>query len=213
MTRPFDLRDLERMWICGTCAGLNGILGPRLAPQGDLVQRCRCRCDPDEAVWPRHDFNEHVHLCECCHLEALASGSKFHVWFCRECSDRVVALNDRLRVWLIPVGRHSFMVRTYDPPGRVMLDGSVFRLDEASQDAAIEHFRQGLLGMTSSIDRLRAWSTAALLEDLQALGYPPGAEVRLADYLKAARARALEDERFTKLAAFRRLEDHMRGSS
>ena len=116
MERPFALKDLERMWICGTCADLNGILGQRFAAQGDLVQRCRCRSDPDEPRWPHHDFNELVHLCECCRMKALPSGSKFCVWFCGECSKRVTALNDRLRVWLIPIGRHSFMVRTYDPP-------------------------------------------------------------------------------------------------
>lgn len=212
MERPFALKDLERMWICGTCADLNGILPPRFEDERGLVQRCRCRRDPDEPRWPHYDFNEVVHLCECCRMKALRSGSKWSVWFCDECSGRVKALNDRLRVWLIPIGRHSFMVRRYDPPGHVMLDGSVLRTDEATRGAAIDHFARGLLGMANSIGRLGDWSTAALLEDLRALGFAPGAEVRLSEYLKAARARAREDQRFTKLAAFRRLEAHMRGS-
>jgi len=211
MEWTFKVTELERMWICGTCAGLNGIPVGRDAPPVEQIQRCRCR-STDEPAWPSFNFNEHVHLCECCLMEALPSGSRFSVWFCEECRLRVIALNDRLRVWLIPIGRHSIMVSTYEPPGLVMLSSDVFRMGEQEQATRIEHFRGGFMGMISSIDRLLAWSEAALLEDLRELGYPAGAEVRLSDFLRAARARAKEDPRFAKRGAFERLEKHMRAA-
>lgn len=209
MQPTFELAELERMWICATCAGLNGIPGSRSSPQDERVQRCRCR-RTDEPVWSGYDFNEHVHLCECCRLEALRSGSRFSVWFCPQCRDRVIELNDRLRVWLIPIGRHSFMVRTYDPPGQVMLGGEVFAMGEQERATQIERFREGSLDMIGSSDRLHAWSEAALLGDLRELGHPAGAEVPLADFLRAARARAEADPRLAKRGAFERLEEHMR---
>ncbi len=200
------ITELEYMWICRTCAGLSGHPGPLSGSQDERVQRCSCR-RKDEPRWPRFDFNEHVHLCECCLMEALPSGSKFSNWFCEPCKNRVVALNDELRVWLIPIGRHSIMVSTYDPPGHLMLGGTVLLSPEKT--GAIARFAEGVFAMNSWIDRLGMWSKATLLQNLRDLGFPASAEVRLSDYLKAVRARAAEDPRCSKEAEFGGLKVHM----
>lgn len=174
------------------------------------MQHCSCRRS-DEPRWPRFDFNEHVHLCECCLQEALPSGSKFSIWFCDPCKDLVTALNDELRVWLIPTGRHSFMVRTYARPGSLMLSGGDLVPSEPSMNrAAIDRFVRGLFGMTSSIDLLlHEWSRATLLQNLCDLELSSSAEVRLSDYLTAVRARAAQDPHHSKSAEFARLTEHM----
>lgn len=203
---------LEGLWICGACGGINGRpkgLDPRRG-RGD--QRCTCRPDPDEPTWDRFDYNQYVRLCRCCLQEVLRSGSRFSCWFCPECSRRVVALNDRLRVWLIPIGPHSFMARTYDPPGPVMLSGSVaVTPGDPASEAAIERFCTAAVGLFDRIGMLQAWSESALLQNLRDLRFTPGQDVRLPEYLSAIRARAAEDAHFTKRAAFERLREHMRG--
>ncbi len=207
---PWSISELERIWLCGTCVGLNGVPTPLYRPQKGGQQSCPCR-RTDEPTWSGSDFNEHVHLCECCLQEALPSGGKFCVWFCNRCKELVTRFNDERRVWLIPIGRHSFMVRTYDPPGHLMLPGSVVSLDETGRTAAIARFADGFLGMASSMDRLHEWSKARLRSNLLDLGFPAGADVRLPAYLKAARARAAEDRLHSREIAFRRLRDHMLG--
>jgi hypothetical protein len=122
----------------------------------------------------------------------------------------VIRLNDDLRLWLIPTGRHSFMVRTYDPPGYLMLPGSIARsLDDPLSEEAIQRFSAGTVGMLASVDRLGAWSKAPLLQTLRELGFISGTEVRLSEYMRAIRARAAEGGRYTKEAAFERLKAHM----
>jgi hypothetical protein len=205
------ITQLEFMWICRTCGGVSGQPGPISRSQDDRVQRCSCR-RTEEPTWPRFDFNEHVHLCECCLQEALPSGSKFSIWFCDPCQNLITALNDELRHWLIPIGRHSFMVRTYDPPGALMLSGrDLSRSDGSVNEAAIDWFATALFSMASSIDLLQEWSRTSLLENLRDLAFPPSTEVRLSQYLTAVRSRAIRDPRFSKEAEFGRLKVHMVG--
>jgi hypothetical protein len=203
------ITQLEFMWICRSCGGLSGQPGQLSRPRDERVQRCSCR-RTDEPTWPRFDFNEHVHLCECCLQEALPSGSKFSIWFCDPCRNLVTELNDELRKWLIPIGRHSFMVRTYDPPGALMLSGrDLYPSDGSVNGAAIDRFAKGLFGMSSSIDLLHEWSRATLLENLRDLAFPLSTDARLSEYLTAVRARSAEDSRFSKDAEFGRLKVHM----
>jgi hypothetical protein len=207
---PIPISELNDLWICRSCAGLNGKPGGLEAQRDGRVQRCSCRRVPGEPRWQGFDVNEHVHLCERCLQEALPGGSRFSVWFCQPCKDRVTRLNDDLRVWLIPIGRHSVMVRTYDPPGYLVLPGSIAgSLDEPTSRAEIRRFTEGTGRMVSSIDRLDEWSTAALLENLRELGFVSGTEVRLSEYLRAIRARADDDGRYSKEAVFERLRVHM----
>jgi hypothetical protein len=205
---PMPIDALERMRICGRCAQLNGApVGPDFA-RDIRDQRCRCR-RTEEPKWPRFDFNEHVHLCECCLQEALPSGSKFSTWFCDPCRALVTALNDDLRVWLIPTGRHSFMVRTYTPPGVLMLSGGeASHPDESRKRAAVDRFARGVLGMVSSIDRLEEWSRASLLQNLQELSSRRTLKSRWPSTLGWS-APGRRDPRCSKEAEFGRLRQHM----
>jgi len=209
-------KRLDEMSICNACAGLNG--KPRLFDPGRDrgEQRCSCQRDPDEPGWDGYDISEYVHVCECCLQEVLASGSKFSVWFCEECKDRVVALNDSLRVWLIPIGRHTFMARTYDPPGFLALSGPVLTKRGPASDAEIRRFLDASRGLFSTMDRLHAWSKASLLGTIRELGFPPDTDVRLSEYLRTIRAAVEEGGRFSrrggrysKEAAFDRLRVYM----
>jgi signal transduction histidine kinase len=92
-----------------------------------------------------------------------------------------------------------------------MLEGALLvSQDEERKNDAIESFLKAMFGSFSKMDRLHEWSTGALRRNLGELGCGTGADVRLSDYLRAARARAAKDRDFDKLAAFGRLEDHMR---
>jgi hypothetical protein len=200
------IEELGRVWICRTCVGIEETPGPGGPPSYEMAQRCACR-GKNQVPWKGFDFNERFHLCECCQQEALSSGRRFHIWFCPECKDRVVDFNDAQRAWLIPIGRHSFMVRSYDPPGQ-LLAASVDVLrsgDEAEKAREIERLRTGTVKMVSSIDRLTAWSKDRLLRTLDELGFPPGQDVSMTRYLRTVRARSAEDPRYSKEAFFRQL--------
>ena len=73
-------------------------------------QSCRCaRKVTTGSRWPGYDYNEHLHLCECCSAEPLESGSKWSIWFCSECQGRVDGFNSQLGFYAMPIGRHSLM--------------------------------------------------------------------------------------------------------
>jgi hypothetical protein len=90
-----------------------------------------------------------------------------------------------------------------------MLPAQAVLSREPAAEAEVERFRIGILGLFSSMDRLHAWSKAALLRHLPELGFGPGEDVPLPEYLRRARARAARDEGCSKAASFERLRDHM----
>ena len=175
MATVIAIEDLRSVGICRTCGGIEEIPGPDGPPSYEQAQRGSCHpmSRPD---WPGHDFNEHFHLCECCNQEVLSSGRRFDVWFCPECRSRAADFNDALRVWLIPIGRHSFMVRSYDPPGQLLaVSGEVMTSgSETEVSREIQRFTAGVTGMVASVNRLNEWSKRALLRNLDELGFEEG---------------------------------------
>jgi hypothetical protein len=132
--------------LCGTCHELY-----EDAPQPGFAtpQRCKCR-RTDEPKWPRYDFNEHLHLCECCRLVGLRSGSRWSVWFCEECKTRVMNLNRLAGRCLIPIGRHSLMAG-------VGLDGSeLARADDSRLEELISRFTDRSQSLFEAMDHLSA---------------------------------------------------------
>lgn len=174
-------------------------------PVNGLQQRCRCD-GSEEATWPGYDFNERIHLCRLCHQELLPSGSRFSLWFCTPCKELVVGFNDRMRRWLIPTGRHSFMVRGYeDPPVPLRLAGPVaVRAGEGDLDAEqeVDRFVTGLLGMSSSIDLLHEWSGWTLERLFGALGFPEERDVDVPEFLQRLRSASARDPRLGREALF-----------
>lgn len=195
------------LYLCGTCHGLYETEGS--APP----QRCRCTKDPDEPRWDGFDFNERVHLCECCRIELLPSGSRWSVWFCQECKTRATSCNDDWRRWLIPIGRHTLMAKDYGRDGAsdtpISLAGKeVTDPDTARRDQAIDRFATGMSGLFGNVHRLHRWSAFRLAAILDQLGMA-GSDVLADDYLTALRALAQTDPSFDKPAAFHDLSGYV----
>lgn len=55
------------------------------------------------------DHQTVAELCRCCGTELLRSGSKWSVWFCKECKSRVDSLNRSAGACVVPIGRHTLM--------------------------------------------------------------------------------------------------------
>ena len=112
-------------------------------PQGE-ASRQRCRCPdkvPSGAKWPGYDVNEHLHLCECCSMVVLPSGSRWSVSFCEECKQRVDELNESVGRCVIPIGRHSLM------NGVGVAGRDVTSAGEDEIDAVVAAFLDGLTGL------------------------------------------------------------------
>ncbi len=176
------------VWICRECGD------PYERERGDgLLQRCGCRRHRDAPRWPGFDYNERVRLCECCHAEALPSGSRWSVWFCAECKHRVVALNTAAGWPVIPIGRHSLM-------HGIGLDASALTpQDHALAEALADETR-------SFFDRvgiLHEHAQRLCLATLEALGIQE--DIRLDSYLGRLRRAAVADPAFSKETMFESL--------
>jgi hypothetical protein len=161
-------------------------------PWKQYRQRCRCeRGVEPEKRWPGYDFNTYEELCRCCTIEPLRSGSCWSPFFCRECRERVMELNRRFGRCVIPIGRHSIM-------NEFSLRGG-----EALVAEHAEHFANQLRRLFGSTAHLEVYTSARTRESLAVLGFPPGQDVEVDQYLKRARAAGLKKE-----AAFAELRDH-----
>ena len=58
-------RDTFTLQVCGTCAGLFGLVHDHTAPASVREQSCACVRRPagDAARWPGYDFNVAMELC------------------------------------------------------------------------------------------------------------------------------------------------------
>ena len=176
----------EGLHVCRDCARLwENETGGRERPP---AQQCTCSGPPDK--WEGWDVSEWARLCDCCTGEVLQSGTRWSPFFCDECRSRVRALNSRLGMALIPIGRHSLM--------------NGVTLDPDAGDAAIEVFSGTMLGLFDRMTQLGEWKEQRIAGVLDALGLDDG--VLLVDYLLAVHSSddPFIDKRsaFTQLAAF-----------
>ena len=134
--RDYSLQHLiEGSCVCGTCGGL---FETRI--QGGLTPAyCACHTSRKGPTWERYDYNANLELCACCKLEALPSGSRFSVWFCKDCKERALDLNTRVGKCVIPIGRHSLMAG-------IGIRGGPHLEDDAFLDAAVERFATQAVG-------------------------------------------------------------------
>lgn len=199
------LDNLDQVLICGTCLGLYA------RRRGKPSQRCRCRRSPDDPTWRGYDFNEWVHLCECCLLELLPSGSRWSVWFCDECKSRAVGVNDELRFWLIPIGRHTVMAKVYGrSPGFLTVSGSVAaRVGDPEADREVERFRTEMLSLFTRMAWLHEWASERLAANLIELGFREGRDVPILEYLRVAGGTSESGSRLHKETAFSDLSAFM----
>ncbi len=191
--------DRSLFRICTTCHDPYGTEAQQGFP---TPQRCRCN-RTDEPTWPRFDFNEHVHLCRCCRAVALDSGSRWSVWFCKPCKDRVRLLNHRLRRAAIPIGRHSLMAG-------VGIAG-VDLVETKGHDLGdlIEGFAREATGLRASMDLLSQVARHRTIEMRRLFGYGPLDRPVLAEWLARAQEEAVANPELGVDAAFRNLVQGM----
>ena len=143
------------------------------APHPERGEQQTCHGDAAAEKWPRFDFNEWVHLCECCLQDTTRSGSRFSTFFCDTCCILLKA-----RAPQVPMGRHSLLSGAALPP---QVDATKRRLDD----------------MFAAIDALHAWSGVRLAEIVAAGDGDP----TLADVMAAARGRGDKEAALAALVA------------
>lgn len=185
-------RSIPNFRICTTCGGL---FEARAPSSGEPRQRCAC--DPDRSRGWSGDLPERARLCACCRLELLPSGSRFSVWFCEECRERVGELNAQVGRYMIPIGRHSIMAGI-GVPGRELVEANPQEFS-----AIAETLRVNTLGWLDSMHHLHAFSderlrTLARRTDLDGLDAIP-----LDTFFE--RVEATGDPELGKVGAFRSL--------
>ena len=185
--------------LCPTCLDLFDV--PSRDRQDLEQQKCLCHRG-DEPRWVRYDFNERARLCDCCAGYVLRSGSRWSVWFCPECKERVRLLNEEFGFATIPIGRHSMMNGFGLRPGAPGGTGA----------AKVQRFWERLQGLNARIDVLRVWKFEHLGRELERLGLVAQGEGRpravpLHTYLRAVAEQDRTSEVNHRLLAFRELAD------
>jgi hypothetical protein len=195
MNKSFGVHDLSTFVICGTCGDLR-----ELAPQPGFPtpQRCPChRKNAGDSKWDLFDFNEHFDLCRCCRMEALESGSRWSVWFCGECKERVLALNRKAGRPIVPIRRHSMMW------GASLRGPTVTGADKHESDRLVTEFRAAVVNMSHAFERLDEFSRRRTEQLLIGLGFDSAADVPLPTWFDRLRAAAERDPaRFGKRGSF-----------
>lgn len=180
MSRSADVTHGDLL-VCGQCGEIRGPV-PGIA----AVQLCACASPEERRAQPRHgrDFARWIELCRTCGLRTVSSGSRWSSFHCSRCRPRVVALNGLVGRCVVPVGRHSLMngVSLSDPVGR--------------NPVAFVAFADQLAAFFSSTVDLEAWAGRVVLDHLRVLGFDPGADVVLDEYLGEVERAGLQCEDF-----------------
>jgi hypothetical protein len=184
--------------ICPSCFQCRGELEVQDADGSPGRYRQRCGCERATAQlekrWPRYDFNTYIELCRCCGIAPLRSGSRWSVFFCAECKERVFAFNRAHDGWVVPIGRHTAMHGIGFNPAT--------QSDVTDFWADVTHFWVRMKGLFGAIHILDERARVCVAENLAALGFEPRQEVPLADYLEAAAGRIDKAERFEALVRY-----------
>jgi hypothetical protein len=161
-----------RMELCRDCLDLRG-------PFYDTFNKCervqRCGCEPKDPPWNAFDYNTAAELCHCCAAVVIASGSRWNLFYCDACKERVVAYDRAAGAALIPIGRHSIM-NNFSLPA-----------NEAHRPRARATFARKLVGMGHGIERLGKYHLAHVRRVVSGIA---GAEyaIPIAAYLEHARS-------------------------
>lgn len=201
--------DFRRMKICSVCLEIRGPWMCVKKPDTWRYQKCACERKP-EAVeegetlltsWQKgkvgwgFDFNTIVELCQCCGFELLESGSKFSVWFCSDCKERVRRLHELYQQYIIPIGRHSIM-------GSFGLSGKALR-----DEAEVLYFCFRYKTVSESIRHLMRFANLVLADNLARLGFTRHTDIELTRFLYALRSNPLsKEEAFARLCKFFEIE-------
>jgi len=127
--------DYSQMKICSRCCEVYGhwkyqpniielfteeeLLGKDRLYGVEHLRYQQCSCKDKTAVvpgpenpewaWLGFDYEKIIELCRCCGSEILTSGSRWSVFFCKDCKNKVAELNGQFQKAIVPIGRHSLM--------------------------------------------------------------------------------------------------------
>ena len=196
--------DYSAMAVCGDCFEIYGHWRYKQeiaeGPNSILWQFCDRECPTrskkpgitmkaeSEEKWPGFDFNTIVELCYCCGQDVLSSGSRWSVWFCEECKEKVINFNTKFQQTVIPIGRHSLMAG-YGLGGR-----------DVHNPEKIEVFVSDMKGLFTRIEILDHCRKIVVAENFRTLGY--SGDVLLSDYLKGVKAKLNKGKAFDSLVKF-----------
>ncbi len=173
--------------ICPSCRHLYGDCGQ------PSPQRCRCEWPIGDDPWPRYDHNTSAELCRCCGLELLKSGSRWSVWFCESCKNRVRRLNRDAGRCILPLGRHSLHAN-------VSLTGK-----QARRPGEVMAFVAALHAIGDARKVLGRWAERVVDLNIEAMGLEvPPEGLLLGDYIGAIcrRPPASKRRRFRDMTSF-----------
>ena len=98
------------------------------------------------------------------------------MWFCDACKERALELNRSVGGSLLPIGRHTLMNRVGLPA------------EAAADSRSRERFAAAATTLFERMDALHEWANKRLRENAGGLGFAPGVEAPLEDYLARAGA-------------------------
>jgi len=140
-----------------------------------LFQKCQCKSRETgliEETWKGFDFNNKVELCYCCSMELINSGSRWSVFYCDECKDRVRAFNYIVGKVVIPLGRHSVM-------NSLMIE----YIPENDLGEEIDKYWPKWKAIVTRINTVYNWSAQSFFQNLHDLGFRFDSDIRLKDYV------------------------------
>lgn len=172
--------------VCGRCQRVRG--GP-IGTVGAVTvwQLCACSSTEEHRAQPRvGDHNTAAELCRCCGLELLDSGSKWSVWFCRTCLDRIRKMNLDAGRCLVPIGRHSLM-------------NGVFRGRPKAKHRVVA-FANELQALFNRIGGTESWAGRAVRMNLARAGLDAEVDHDVRVYLGAfSEVESLKEQRFQEM--------------
>jgi hypothetical protein len=195
----------RRMKVCTECGRIYGFWHYQSGHVGssggiDYYQKCGCKtAKPDmptegqgKKKWRGFDFNETVTLCYCCGQDLLLSGSKWSVWFCEKCKERVIKFNSRYQMTIIPIGRHSIM-SGYQLSGK-----------ESQDKNKVQSFVKSLKSLFERMGILEEWRKHIISHNLKSLGYSK--DITLVKYLSKVRSLPERSVAFRDMCKFFRVK-------
>jgi hypothetical protein len=172
---------IDRFVVCGTCGRLRGPWG-RYRFELEFEQRCACHTGEPDERWPGFDHNTVAELCRCCGLEVVKSGSKWSVWFCRDCLERVKDLNGRAGYCVVPIGRHSLM------------NGVFYKPEGGINPVGLSAFGDQLRSFFGAVTATELWCRDVVRANLAAINLGDALSVPVVRYCRRVRAAGLSKE-------------------
>ena len=186
------IKDINQTMVCGPCGDVVGAANHFKEPGFVMVQAgpCPAHTVSTQEIWPSHDYNRFVQLCQCCGTVPLGSGSRWSTWFCPACREQVDLLNQRLGRYAIPIGRHSMHA------GRMLQGGD-------SDDAiAVQTFMEFTNASSDAMKVLAKWAQHVVVLNLRAIGEDDDSVVPIHKYFRSAQKYVDPSDRFREMCAW-----------